>query len=344
RRVVIDFGKEGEWDSNAIHDPYPLVYNGKIYLYYKGSPGKQGRDGTIVRAQGVAIADNPLGPFVKSPLNPVLNSGHETCLFPWKNGIAAILSLDGPEKNTVQYAADGLNFSIKSIIQVPPLAPGPFVADAFADNGDGRGITWGLCHISKVDEKGSMTSILARFDCDLSLDVDRPLFKKNNLRFGEYTYFQEKIRLPEYLRKQINAERKKVDTNTIPADPVPDISVEYQKAIEKKVRQAEEVIAKGPYSADFKVMERHEEAPEWYRDAKFGIYFHWGVYSVPESGHEWYTCNMHNINDKKWGIHDYHMKTYGGPVKHPYDKFVPGFTGEKFDADEWTDLFVKAGA
>ena len=343
-RVVIDFGAEGDWDSNAIHDPYPLVYNGKIYLYYKGSPGKGGRDGTIVRAQGVAIADDPLGPFVKSKLNPVLNSGHETCLFPWKNGIAAILSLDGPEKNTVQYASDGLNFEMKSIIQVPPIAPGPFAADAFADDGNGRGITWGLCHISRTDKNGSMTSILARFDCDLSLDVDRPLFKKNNLRFGESTYFQDRIKLPEYLRKQINTERKKIDTNTIAPNQMPDVSEEYQKAIEEKVRQAEEVIAKGPYSADFKDMERHKEAPEWYRDAKFGIYFHWGVYSVPESGHEWYPCNMHNVNDKKWGIHDYHMKTYGGPVKHPYDKFVPGFTGEKFDADEWTDLFVKAGA
>ncbi|MCP5119790.1 MAG: family 43 glycosylhydrolase, partial [bacterium] len=64
-KVVVDFGAEGEWDSNAIHDPYPLVYNGKIHLYYKGSPGKQGEGGTLVRAQGVAIADHPLGPFTK---------------------------------------------------------------------------------------------------------------------------------------------------------------------------------------------------------------------------------------------------------------------------------------
>jgi hypothetical protein len=39
-KVVIDFGAEGDWDSNAIHDPYPIVYNGKIYIYYKGSPQK----------------------------------------------------------------------------------------------------------------------------------------------------------------------------------------------------------------------------------------------------------------------------------------------------------------
>jgi len=194
-RVVVDFGKEGEWDSNAIHDPYPLVYQGKIYLFYKGAPGKQGRDGTIVRAQGVAIAPHPLGPFKKSPLNPVLNSGHETCLWPWKEGIAAIVSLDGPEKNTVQFAPDGVNFQMMSLLQVPPIAPGPFVPDAFADNGDGRGLTWGLCHINP-DGGGSVKySILARFDCDLSRDVDRPLFKNNNLRFNEDTYFQARLRM-----------------------------------------------------------------------------------------------------------------------------------------------------
>ena len=215
-RVVVDFGAEGQWDSNAIHDPYPLVYRGKIWLFYKGSPGQGGRDGTLVRAQGVAVADHPLGPFTKSPLNPVLNSGHETCLWPWREGIAAIVSLDGPEKNTVQYAADGVNFQMMSLLQVPPIAPGPFVADAFADNGDGRGFTWGLCHINPGGGSSAKHSILARFDCDLSLDVDRPTFKHNNLRFNESTYFQERVRLPDYLLKQIQQEREKVDGNTIP--------------------------------------------------------------------------------------------------------------------------------
>jgi predicted GH43/DUF377 family glycosyl hydrolase len=205
-KVVVDFGAPGEWDSNAIHDPYPLVYNGQIYLYYKGSPGKQGADGTLVRAQGVAVADHPLGPFVKSPLNPVLNSGHETGLWPWKGGVAALVSLDGPEKNTVQFASDGVNFEMKSLVQMPPIAPGPYVPDAFADNGDGRGITWGLSHINPNGGGGSDYSILARFDCDLSLEVDRPEFKRNNLRFDEPTYFQRRVRLPTDMRQRIEAE------------------------------------------------------------------------------------------------------------------------------------------
>ena len=214
-RVVLDFGAEDEWDANAIHDPYPIVFGGKIHLYYKGSPGKQGKGGTLVRAQGVAIAEHPLGPFTKSPLNPVINSGHETCFFPWKKGVVGIVSLDGPEKNTVQFSLDGINFEVKSLLQVPPIAPGPFAPDAFADNGDGRGITWGLCHINPDGGSSHAYSILARFDCDLSLDVDRRALKNNNLRFDERTYLQERVKLPKYLDNQIRRERAVVDMDTV---------------------------------------------------------------------------------------------------------------------------------
>lgn len=214
-RVVLDFGVEGEWDYNAIHDPYPLVYKGKIYLYYKGETGMFGRNGSMVRAQGVAIADHPLGPFTKSPYNPVLNSGHETCLFPFKEGIAAIVSLDGPEKNTVQWAPDGINFDYMSMLQVCPVAPGPFIPDAFADNGNGRGITWGLAHTNPDATYPVKQSILVRFDCDLSLDVDRQVFKRNNLRFSEATLFQSSLVLDDGLRKQIMDSQDTLDINTI---------------------------------------------------------------------------------------------------------------------------------
>jgi hypothetical protein len=214
-RPVIDFGGPNDWDANAIHDPYPVVFKGKIHVYYKGSPGLNGANGTIVRAQGVAIADDPLGPFTKSPLNPVINSGHETSVFPWQDGLAAIISLDGPEKNTIQFTRDGVNFEVAAMIQVPPISPGPFIPDAYANTGDGRGITWGLCHIDAYREGGTKYTQLARFDCDLSLDVDRPIFKKNNLRFTEGTYFEQRVALPEYLRNQIERERRKTDHDTI---------------------------------------------------------------------------------------------------------------------------------
>ena len=174
-----------------------------------------GRNGSMVRAQGVAIADHPLGPFEKSPYNPVLNSGHETCLFPFKEGIAAIVSLDGPEKNTVQWSPDGINFDYMSMLQVCPVAPGPFVPDAFADNGNGRGITWGLAHINPDASGPVQQSILVRFDCDLSLDADRPVFKHNNLRFTDATYFQQRLTLYESLKREILTDQEKLDGNTI---------------------------------------------------------------------------------------------------------------------------------
>jgi len=65
-------------------------------------------------AWGVAIAERPEGHFIKSPLNPITNSGHEVLVWPYKNGVAALVTTDGYEKNTVQYAPDGLNFEIKA--------------------------------------------------------------------------------------------------------------------------------------------------------------------------------------------------------------------------------------
>ena len=211
---VIERGEPEAWDSCAIHDPFPLVYQGKIWLYYKGAPiDKDPRN--LIRAQGVAIAENPAGPFAKSSLNPVINSGHETCLYPYGEGIAAIVSLDGAEKNTIQYAPDGLNFEIKAIIQIPPVAPGPFCPDLFANNGDGRGITWGLCHVHPAGTRSDRSCFIARFDCDLSRDVDRPSFKRNNLRFNEDTYFQRIMALPAELKKRILNEQSDVDQETI---------------------------------------------------------------------------------------------------------------------------------
>ncbi|RME43195.1 MAG: glycoside hydrolase [Chloroflexi bacterium] len=213
-RPVVPRGVVDEWDGCVIHDPFPLVYQGKIWLYYKGSPVDKS-ERALIRAQGVAIADKPEGPFIKSALNPVINSGHETCFFPFREGIAAIVSLDGAEKNTIQYAPDGLSFEIKSIIQVPPVAPGPFCPDLFADNGNGRGITWGLCHIHPDDTSGKGGCFLACFDCDLSLDVHRPEFKRNNLRFHEDTYFQRGMILPDSWRERILREQARLDRETI---------------------------------------------------------------------------------------------------------------------------------
>jgi hypothetical protein len=210
-KPVVEVGEEGEWDSGAVHDPYPLKYKGKYWLYYKSVPLKKTHS-SIIRAQGVAVADSPEGPFVKTPLNPVLNSGHETFLYPFREGIAAVATFDGPEKNTIQYAVDGLNFEVKAHIQIPPAAAGPFCPDAFADNGDGRGISWGLCHVRLSDSDGKF--FIARFDCDLHRDIDRPILKDNRLRANEQTYFQKAWLLSEEMKSSILEEAAENDKDT----------------------------------------------------------------------------------------------------------------------------------
>lgn len=177
-RIVVENGPPGSWDQYVIHDPYPLVFDDKIYLYYKGEMG-----GTPpVRAQGLAMADHPFGPFKKHPRNPVINSGHETCLFPFKTGVAALVSRHGLEHNTIQYSADGVNFEIAAITSLMPIAPGANVPDAFEGTKDGRGITWGLCHFRNFRrDEGKSHSMLARFDCDLSLDVHDVEMKESDI-------------------------------------------------------------------------------------------------------------------------------------------------------------------
>jgi hypothetical protein len=172
-KVIVPTGSEGEWDQYAVHDPTPLVHDGKIYIYYKSAFN---RPNTVWVAIGLAIADDPLGPFEKYPLNPVQNSGHEVCLFPFKEGVASMTITDGNEHFTIQYAEDWVNFEIASIVEMMPLGGNAFIPDAFSDNGNGRGITWGISFFRAPDD----CCYLARFDCDLSLDVHDPDMKRKN--------------------------------------------------------------------------------------------------------------------------------------------------------------------
>ncbi|MEX0320880.1 MAG: family 43 glycosylhydrolase [Puniceicoccaceae bacterium] len=187
--AVVATGPKGEWDQFAVQDPTPLVHDGKVYLYYKAAFN---RPGTVWSCMGLAIAEDPLGPFVKHPLNPVQNSGHEICFFPFKEGLASLVIRDGPEHFTIQYAEDWVNFEIKAITEMMPIGPNGFIPDAFADNGDGRGITWGVCHFRNVrGPNGKMHSEIARFDCDLSLDVHDPEMKYHNILWKPEDYYRQ---------------------------------------------------------------------------------------------------------------------------------------------------------
>ncbi|WP_298479711.1 alpha-L-fucosidase [uncultured Maribacter sp.] len=104
------------------------------------------------------------------------------------------------------------------------------------------------------------------------------------------------------------------------------------------------------YTRNWESLKKHK-TPDWFLDAKFGIYCHWGPYSVPAYETEWYAHWMYVNKDnpeakkgKAHKIHDYHVKKYGPLDKFGYKDFIPMFKAEKFDAAEWADLFQKAGA
>lgn len=205
----------GEWDSHKLHDPFVLKYRGQIWLYYKGVQYGRTYRHDLGCCWGAAVADDPRGPFVKSALNPVTNSGHETFLYPFRGGIVAVTSLEGPEKNTLQFAADGLNFEVVGKVSAPPVAAGPYVPDTFADNGDGRGLTWGLSHIQHDNEGALANGYLVRFDCNLSRDMNRADFYRAwNYRFPESAYFSKDFRLTDMMREEARRLMAEVDEDT----------------------------------------------------------------------------------------------------------------------------------
>lgn len=102
----------------------------------------------------------------------------------------------------------------------------------------------------------------------------------------------------------------------------------------------DQVIAQGPYSADWGSLSEWTP-PEWFSRAKFGIFIHWGLYSVAAHANEWYSRNMYIQEKEEW---EYHRKTFGAHTEFGYKDFIPGFTAEKFDPEEWIRLFKQAGA
>ena len=95
-----------------------------------------------------------------------------------------------------------------------------------------------------------------------------------------------------------------------------------------------------PFHADWQSLAGYR-APAWFRDAKFGIFLHWGVYSVPAFGNEWYSRNMYIPGNKAYA---HQIATYGSLQKFGYKDFIPMFRAQHFDPSAWVDLFVRAGA
>ena len=96
----------------------------------------------------------------------------------------------------------------------------------------------------------------------------------------------------------------------------------------------------GPFRPHWNSLSQYK-VPDWYRDAKFGIFIHWGVYSVPAFGSEWYPRQMYLRGSKE---NQHHVSTYGPLTKFGYKDFIPMFKAKKYDPQAWAHLFKESGA
>jgi alpha-L-fucosidase len=96
----------------------------------------------------------------------------------------------------------------------------------------------------------------------------------------------------------------------------------------------------GPFRPDWNSLSQYK-VPDWYRDAKFGIFIHWGVYSVPAFGNEWYPREMYLQGSE---VNQHHVSTYGPLSQFGYKDFIPMFKAQKYDPQAWAQLFKEAGA
>ncbi len=101
------------------------------------------------------------------------------------------------------------------------------------------------------------------------------------------------------------------------------------------MKQIDEVIENGKYKVSFKSL-AHHKTPDWFTERKFGIFIHWGIYSVPAYGNEWYSRAMYDSSCHEF---EHHLKTYGNQKD-----FIPMIKAEKFNAEEWVSLFKESGA
>ena len=110
------------------------------------------------------------------------------------------------------------------------------------------------------------------------------------------------------------------------------------KVVEGAVRRIPAKLPSGPFKPTWESLQANYKVPQWFVSAKFGLFMHWGVYSVPAHHNEWYEKHMYGA-EAAW-----HREHFGPQDKFGYKDFIPMFTQDKFDADAWAELFKKSGA
>ena len=108
--------------------------------------------------------------------------------------------------------------------------------------------------------------------------------------------------------------------------------------VEAAVAQLPAPLPPGPFQPTWDSLRKNYQVPQWFVGAKFGLFMHWGLYSVPAHHNEWYEKHMYGA-ERRW-----HAEHFGSQEKFGYKDFIPLFTQEKFDPEAWAELFKKSGA
>jgi alpha-L-fucosidase len=118
-------------------------------------------------------------------------------------------------------------------------------------------------------------------------------------------------------------------------DMAPETTLAVVNAAVAKIPTA---IPPGPFAPTWDSLKENYQVPQWFIGAKFGLFMHWGLYSVPAHHNEWYEKHMYGA-DRQW-----HAEHFGPQDKFGYKDFIPLFTQSNFNADAWAELFKKSGA
>ncbi|WP_339270410.1 alpha-L-fucosidase [Paenibacillus sp. FSL R5-0470] len=108
----------------------------------------------------------------------------------------------------------------------------------------------------------------------------------------------------------------------------------------KYLKVIDDTISNGRFKDDWDSLSQFQ-VPTWYEKAKFGIFIHWGLYSIPAFASEWYSRNMYIQGSSEY---EHHIATYGEHKDFGYKDFIPLFKTEQFNAEEWANLFKLSGA
>ena len=160
---VLSPGQGDVWDNVLVDDAHIIVRNGKYWFYYKGDHRSGGPRNT---KWGLAIGDQPTGPFVRHAGNPLIG-GHTVCVWPHRDGVAALVDKAGPERFTVQWSPDGIHFERAARLGQVHTGCGPYDPDAFTDTENGGGISWGVAQ-HRDPSIGKNVHII-RFDVDMEV-------------------------------------------------------------------------------------------------------------------------------------------------------------------------------